>query len=146
MRSTGLSFSTIPERGQRVLLSAISNISFGAETANVSDLISKEIKETALRAVAAIPGLFTGGVDLIVTGLHDRNPKVLEVNSFPHATSFIYPTYGESINPIAQYLDAYYAQLKFSRGGDAAYTAWEKELLESWLDFSKMKVALSAVE
>ena len=146
MRSTGLSFSTIPEKGQRVLLSAISNISFGAETANVSDLISDEIKETALRAVAAIPGLFTGGVYLIVNGLHDREPKVLEVNSFPHATSFIYPTYGESINPIAQYLDAYYAQLKFSQGNDAAYTAWEKELLESWFDFSKMKVVLSAVE
>lgn len=145
MRSNGLTFTMIPAEGQRVLLSAISNISFGAETANISDLISEEIKDTALRAVASIPGLFTGGVDLIVNGLQDRTPRVLEVNSFPHATSFIYPTYGESINPLAQYLDAYYAQLKFSRGEETVYTAWEKELLDSWLDFSKLKMALSAV-
>lgn len=146
MRSNSLSFSDIPEAGERVLLSAISNISFGAETANITDIISEEIRDTAVRAVAAIPGLYTGGVDIMVRSLKDDMPRVLEVNSFPHATSFIYPTYGESINPIAHYLDSYYAQHKFAKGTEETFSLKEKQMLSSRHDFCKLKLQLFPTE
>lgn len=142
MRSNSLSFSDVPEAGERVLLSAISNISFGAETANITDIISEEIKDTALKAVAAIPGLYTGGVDIMVRSLDDDTPRVLEVNSFPHATSFIYPTYGESINPVARYLDSFYAQHKFAAGKENNFSPEEKQMLASRHDFCNLKLKL----
>lgn len=146
MQSNSLSFSDVPEAGERVLLSAISNISFGAETANITDIISDEIKDTALKAVAAIPGLYTGGVDIMVNGLDDDKPRVLEVNSFPHATSFIYPTYGTSINPIAHYLDSFYAQHKFASGKQEKFSEKEKQMLASRHDFCKLKLKLFPTE
>lgn len=67
MFSKGISIEHVPVSGERVLLSSISNISFGVETANVTDLVSEEIKNIAYKAVASIPGLYTAGVDIMVS-------------------------------------------------------------------------------
>ena len=82
----------------------------------------------------------------MVRSLKDDMPRVLEVNSFPHATSFIYPTYGESINPIARYLDSYYAQHKFAKGTEETFSLKEKQMLSSRHDFCKLKLQLFPTE
>ena len=78
----------------------------------------------------------------MVQRLDDDTPRVLEVNSFPHATSFTYPTYGESINPVAHYLDSYYAQHKFAAGGEDNFSPKEKQMLSSRHDFCTLKLKL----
>lgn len=104
LKADGRSLDMVPNSGQSILLSSISNVGYGGETANLTDLVSDEIKETATAAVRAIPGLTTGGVDVMAESLDTANPRVIEVNSFRHAFLSIYPTYGDSVNPLDMYL------------------------------------------
>lgn len=124
LKADGRTLDMVPAAGQSILLSSISNVGHGGETANLTDLVSDEIKETATAAVRAIPGLTTGGVDVMAETLDTKKPRVIEVNSFPHAFLSIYPTYGESVNPLDMYLHSWLSRDDFENG---VWKNWEEQ-------------------
>ncbi|QNE89949.1 ATP-grasp domain-containing protein [Corynebacterium incognita] len=142
MLAEGISPTFAPEEGELIILSSISNIAYGGETAIVTDLVSDSIRSIAERAVAAIPGLTTGGVDVMVNSLDSDSPKVIEVNSFPHAYISIYPTYGNPTNPLDLYLQRWFLVDDFERGDRNEFTLEEKEFLEKYYAFIKQKLGL----
>lgn len=89
----------IPENGEYVLLSSVSNISGGGEIINITDKISNRIKEFALDVLASIPGIYSGGLDIILSSYDDSNPAILEANTFPYISLTKYPTYGKPKQP-----------------------------------------------
>ncbi|WP_148288661.1 ATP-binding protein [Ilumatobacter nonamiensis] len=64
--ATGGSLDDVPEDGARVSLRSVSNVSAGGESFDVTDQVDPALMDVAVRAVAAIPGLRYGGVDLLV--------------------------------------------------------------------------------
>lgn len=139
----GTQLTSTPAEGERVLLSSISNSAYGGETAVVTELVSDAVVETALDATAAIPGLTTAGIDIMVDRFDSDRPVVIEVNSFPHAQLSAYPYYGKSANPLPSYLEAVYAQDKIQHDPGAPLTRSEAEHVASSLAFARRKSELA---
>lgn len=139
LQQEGLSEESVPADGEPVLLSSVSNTTKGGETAVVTDLTSRAIKDLALRATAAIPGLRTAGVDVMVTSLDDQDPTILEVNAFPHMQLGMYPMYGEPTDPLAAYLDALWAQDRMRRGALGELSVTEFAALGRYTAFLELK-------
>lgn len=148
MQAYGLDGSQVPEHGARVLLSSISNAFYGGETALVTDLVSDKIKDTALRAVAAIPGLRTAGVDVMAESFDSEEPVVIELNSFPHANLSIYPYFGAGTNPLVRFLRAIYAEDALLSGSIDDISPEDQHFLTTYQRFYALKdqLELSALK
>src|SRR5699024_10881893 len=106
LESQNLSFDYVPKQNENVLLNSISNIAYGGETIDITDLICNEIKEEALNAMAAIPNLNTCGIDIMMNSFDDINPVILEINSYPFLSIPYLPTYGIGKNPTEFYVES----------------------------------------
>ena len=98
-----LSITSVPAEGRQVWLSNIGNTHAGADTVAVTDEVHPSLMELAARAVAAIPGLDFGGVDIFLEKGHqfsadDQNVTVLEINTNIGLGGHLYPMVGEPKN------------------------------------------------
>src|SRR5699024_7402831 len=116
-----LNFKSIPNKGEFVLLSSLSNISNGGEMVDITDDVCDEIKSSAVKSIAAIPGLYSGGVDLIMKTFEDKEPRVIEINAWPMLQSTLYPTYGKQYAPQEYFLKSFYAVDQFKNSPKQIY-------------------------
>lgn len=116
-----LNFNSIPNKGEFVLLSSLSNISNGGEMVDITDDVCGEIKSSAVKSIAAIPGLYSGGVDLIMKTFEDKEPRVIEINAWPMLQSTLYPTYGKQYAPQEYFLKSFYALDQFKNSPKQIY-------------------------
>lgn len=88
------SLEDVPELGEKVTVRAVAGLSAGADAFQALEEASAEIRRTATTAIASIPGLGWGGVDIIIekdTG----KPYVIEINTKAAYGAALFPTYGE---------------------------------------------------
>jgi D-alanine-D-alanine ligase-like ATP-grasp enzyme len=105
LRRQGYSLSDVPERERWVTVRNIAGLSAGADPHEAFDTTDEKIKNTAADAVASIPGLGWGGVDVIIeegTG----EPFVVEINTDAGYGQALFPTYGKSRNVAKMSWDA----------------------------------------
>lgn len=135
-----MDFESIPKKGEYILLSSLSNIGNGGEMVDISYDVCSEIKNTALKSIAAIPGLYSGGVDLIMKSFEDKEPKVIEINAWPMLQSTIYPTYGKSHNPQEYFLNSFYALDQFINSPEETYKIDESsQYIRTLFEFQQLK-------
>jgi len=84
----------VPQEGEKVFLRQNANISTGGIGKDVSDEVSHELKEVAVKAAKAI-GMVIAGVDIIYDELL-KQPYVLELNDCPGIDIHHYPSIGKS--------------------------------------------------
>lgn len=110
----GYTLSSVPKRGEYILLRGKTNISSGGDPIDVTDKISDEIKEIAVKAVKAIPGLHHAGVDIIVNESENiKHPAVvLEINATAQIGGILYPLKGKARNIPAAIIDYYFPETK----------------------------------
>src|SRR5699024_6238462 len=143
LRSHNSNIDDIPNKGEFVLLNSVSNFSYGGELINVTDLVCDEIKETALNAVASIPGFYTAGVDLMMTSFDDKKPKVIELNSYPVLGIAAFPTYGPVTFPSKHYLNAVIARDQFINEPEDKYQVENDDLyLKNYFMFDRRRAQL----
>lgn len=85
LKHLGLSFQSVPKRGERVFLLDNANLSTGGDSVDVSDQIYPDFARIAIKLTKDM-GLRLCGVDLIVAGNISQKPDrywVLEINSAP---------------------------------------------------------------
>ncbi|WP_052256861.1 ATP-grasp domain-containing protein [Salinicoccus sp. YB14-2] len=121
LSSTGKTLETIPHKNEYVLLISVSNTSLGGEMVDITNLVCNEIKEIAINALAALPDMCSGGVDIMMESFDDRNPAVIEINAFPLLQSTIYPTYGPSTDPQSYFLNSFYVRDQFLTNPESRY-------------------------
>src|SRR5699024_1182270 len=91
-----------------------------------------------LDALAALPDMPSGGVDIMMENFEDKNPAVIEINAFPMLQSTIYPTYGPSTDPQAYFLNSYYARDQFLNDVQDKYKIEnENEYIRNYLLFQE---------
>ena len=100
-------WTDIPEVGEPVRVSLLGNVSQGAQTLVVTDEVHSSLLELGARAVAAIPGLDYGGVDVILSGGHhiplgEQTVAILEINSRAGTKGVHSPTFGPAQNLSAE--------------------------------------------
>src|SRR5699024_11089002 len=62
----GYTFNTVPKENEYVLLISVSNTSLGGEMVDITEVVSEEIKNIAVNALASLPDMSTGGVDIMM--------------------------------------------------------------------------------
>lgn len=140
LKSNHTSLLDVPKKGEYFLLSSVSNISNGGELIDITDIVGDEIKEFALNILAAMPGLYTGGLDIMIKSFNDISPSLIEVNTFPVIALPTYPTYGESRNPSKYYYESLVALDQMSNDVSYKYNiANEEEYLRKYLNFTYRK-------
>jgi len=109
----GYTINEVPKKGEIIYLNNTSNISQGGDSIDVLDELPNEIKQTAIEALQAIPGLDHGAVDLII----DQNETdismagtVLELNPTSQIGSLIFPMTGIARDIPAAIIDYYFPE------------------------------------
>lgn len=110
----GYDLTSIPEKGEYILLREKTNVSSGGDPLDVTEEISDEMKEIAVSAVKAIPGLHHAGVDIIIN--ENRNLQapavVLEINATAQIGGILYPLRGTARNIPGAIIDYYFPETK----------------------------------
>lgn len=141
LKSQSRSLDYIPAKNEYVLLTSVSNTSLGGEIINITDLVSEEIKDIALDSLASMPGLHTGGIDIMIKSFHDDTPYVIELNTFPFIMLAQYPTYGKSVNAAKYYVNSLIAKDQFLHDISEKYEIEnEKQFIKNYLNFSNRKI------
>lgn len=98
LNKSGYNLDSIPEKDKTVFLRKNANISTGGDIIDVTDSIHDSVKELAVKAVKAIPGLMYGGVDLMTKDITKKQSEnsytILEINASASIKMHHFPTIG----------------------------------------------------
>ncbi|HIT76665.1 MAG TPA: CapA family protein [Candidatus Avipropionibacterium avicola] len=89
----GRDLDTVLAPGERITVRDVGGLSSGGEPLECSTEVEPTVSETAVAAVAAIPGLSWGGCDIVVA--EDGRAYVIEINSDADIGGATYPLVGE---------------------------------------------------
>ncbi|GAA4829680.1 hypothetical protein [Garicola koreensis] len=94
----GYTFESVPSDGQHLALREKANASAGGDVIDVTNTLPPRVKQAAVSAVKAIPGLPAAGVDILwdskETRVKDDSFVIIELNSRAHIGVNMYPTVG----------------------------------------------------
>jgi cyanophycin synthetase len=111
-----LNLDSVLKADQRVYLKKNSNLSTGGDSYDVTDSVHGSIKQIAVQAVRAIPGLPYAGVDIICKDVaseqHDGSYIVVEINSSPGISMHHYPYSGKPRNVAKDIVDVIFPETK----------------------------------
>src|SRR5699024_2246408 len=107
---------------------------------DITEDVCDEIKDSAIKSIAAIPGLYSGGVDLIMKNFEDAKPKVIEINAWPMLQSTIFPTYGRQHSPQEYFLNSFYAMDQFLNMPKQIYSIEKADYyIRNFMEFQQLK-------
>ncbi|WP_166354823.1 enolase C-terminal domain-like protein [Phytoactinopolyspora limicola] len=99
LQRVGMTLDSVPEPGQRVLLSNTCSLSQGGDSIDVLDELHPSIKEACVRAVQAVPGLAFCGVDFLLEDhtkpIDEQQAGICELNAHAAIGNCEYPLYGK---------------------------------------------------
>lgn len=95
-----LTLNSILKSDEICILYPLSNLINGGENIVVTELLHKNILELARKAVVAIPGIHTAGVDIMIEHIDSEKAHVLEVNKAPAFQLNYYPFIGKPQKPL----------------------------------------------
>src|SRR5699024_9229645 len=111
LQSQGYHLDSIPQKGEQVFLKTKNNVSAGGDSIDITDELTDEIKQVAIDASLAIPGLVQCGVDMMVDTTQNKG-YVIEVNSRPQIRSHIFPNRGQARDVTKAVIDYYFPETK----------------------------------
>jgi D-alanine-D-alanine ligase-like ATP-grasp enzyme/acylphosphatase len=117
IQSSGYTLESIPNKGEKILLREKTNVSAGGDPIDVTDELPDELKQIAIDAIKAIPGLHHGGVDIIV----DLNKPILssavviELNPTAQIGGILFPMEGKARDIPSAIIDYYFPETKGSQ-------------------------------
>ncbi|MDV6011081.1 acylphosphatase [Haloechinothrix sp. LS1_15] len=99
LERSGMTLSSVPEKGQRVLLSGSCSLSQGGDSIDVLGEMHPSIKQACVDAVHAVPGLAFCGVDFLLEDhtkpLDEQHSGICELNAHAAIGNCEYPLYGQ---------------------------------------------------
>ncbi|MEZ2457746.1 acylphosphatase [Salinicoccus roseus] len=111
IKNYGYNLTSVPQKGERILLRKNSNISTGGDPVDATDILDEKVKEAAIKAAEAVPGLVECGVDLIVDE-RDGTGKVIELNTSVGLAGHLFPLEGKSRDIPSALMDYYFPGTK----------------------------------
>jgi cyanophycin synthetase len=118
----GFDMDSIPQVNRIVYLRKVSNISQGGDSVDVTDEVDPSLKQLAVDALHAIPGLIYAGLDIIAEDHHrplqGQTARIIEINDYPMLSMHHFPAQGTA-RPVA---DAIIRHIFF--GDDRVDLSW----------------------
>ncbi|HLR43154.1 MAG TPA: ATP-grasp domain-containing protein [Pseudogracilibacillus sp.] len=111
LKEQNLTLDSVPKKGEQIFLKSKNNVSAGGDSIDVTDSLTKEVKNVAIKANKAIPNLVHSGVDLMVDEKANK-AYVIEINSRPHITAQLFPMQGKARDIPKAIIDYYFPETK----------------------------------
>lgn len=111
LKKAGYTLESIPETGKCIVLRKTSNVSMGGDPVEITEELTDEMKNIAIAAQEALPGLTHCGVDMIVDKEQNK-VVVLEVNARPGIGSHLFPFKGKAKDIPRQLINFYFPETK----------------------------------
>lgn len=145
---TGYSVDSIPADGERLYLRDNSNVSSGGDPVDVTDEIPEAVKLNAVKAVKAIPGLYHGGVDVIIDSSKGAGDSgvIIEINSRPMISLHLFPVEGLPRDAASAIVDLHFpetAAYKEKRNMENMY--FDRSVLEPIIRGTASAVTLRSI-
>jgi D-alanine-D-alanine ligase-like ATP-grasp enzyme len=109
LEQAGLTLDTVPQAGEKIYLKKVSNVSAGGDPVDVTDELTPTIKEIAVNAVKAVPGLVQCGVDMMVDDNRESG-VIIELNTKAGIGSHLFPVKGRSRDVPGAIIDYYFPE------------------------------------
>lgn len=97
LKKQGYTFDSVLPNGEVVIVRDVGGLSTGGEPHECSEVVSEDVKMTAMEAARAIPGLTWGGADVLVSRDGGR-PYLIEINSDADIAGASFPFAGEPVD------------------------------------------------
>ena len=111
-----LTLESVPAAGQHVALRKVSNIMQGGDSIDLTDKVHPSVKEIAVKAMNAIPGLGFAGVDFMSKDIFaEQTPDnyiIIEINSSPGICIHEFPYEGQKRYTDREFLFVMYPELR----------------------------------
>lgn len=114
LNKSSYNLNSIPQKGKVIYLNDKANISLGGDPIDVLDDLSPKIKNIAIKALNAIPGLKHGAVDLMIETNSDGEELgyVIELNPTAQLGGILFPLKGEPRDVPSAIIDYYFPETK----------------------------------
>ena len=113
IQKQGYTLDSVLVNGEHVYLNGISNISKGGDPIGYTDELPVEVKDLAVQALHAIPGLAHGAVDVIYDASNPiTEAAVLELNPTAQIGGLLFPAEGKASDIPAAIIDHYFPETK----------------------------------
>lgn len=111
---SGYTLQSIPEKDEVIYVSDKGNISIGGDPIDVLDELSDDMKQLAVDALQAIPGLTHGAVDLMIEKSADgkENGYIIELNPTAQLGGILFPLKGTPRDVPKAIIDYYFPETK----------------------------------
>src|SRR5699024_8710703 len=111
---SGYTLQSIPEKDEVIYVSDKSNISIGGDPIDVLDDLSDDMKQLAVDALRAIPGLTHGAVDLMIEKTADGQESgyIIELNPTAQLGGILFPLKGAPRDVPKAIIDYYFPETK----------------------------------
>lgn len=116
IKSQNKELDSLLKKDEVVFLSDLGNLAAGAESVDVTKNVGKEIIELALKAVAAVPGLHTAGVDILADNLEADTGYIIEINTNANHKVHYMPYHGEVRKPYKNLMENMLVKYKIKAG------------------------------
>lgn len=137
LAESGLDIDSVPQKGEVLILNDISNLTLGGDSIDVTDEVSDDIKQAALEATAAIPELYSAGVDMMSEDFRNGGGQILEINTNANYTMHHVPLKGEPKYPFDILVQS--ILIKYKTGNGLSLTEEETKILKDITRFNTLK-------
>lgn len=111
-----MNFYSIPQKGKRIYLRRVSNVSQGGAAIDFTDKVHSSVKEIALKAINAVPGLSFAGIDFLSKDITKKQTQdsyiIIEINDSPGFDIHDFPYEGENRHAAREFLFLMFPELK----------------------------------
>lgn len=132
-----LSFSSIPEKDEKIYLSQVANISGGGVSIDVTDKVHPDNQKLAA-SIAQYFRLVCLGVDVITDDIsqswHENKLAVLEINAAPGVFMHLHPAIGNSVDVPGKIIRHFFPSTSESRIPIITCNRLEKESLSQYIE------------
>lgn len=120
LSESSLEWDSVVERGRRVFLRKVSNLSQGGDSIDITDIVHPSVLEIALRAMNAIPDLALAGIDFMTNDIAslqtDDSYVIIEMNHSPMLSMHDYPYEGKNRHAAREFLFLLFPELRRQHG------------------------------
>lgn len=116
LEAQGYTLDSVLNLDEILFFSDLGNLTAGAESVDITHLVSKEMIDIALKATAAIPGLYTAGVDILTNDFTSKVGYVSEVNTNANHQVHHLPYKGEVQKPYRDIILGLLIKYKVEKG------------------------------
>src|SRR5690625_2559712 len=108
LKKQDLGVDDVPEKGKKIYVRSVANISTGGDPVDVTERLPSDIKNIAIDALSSITNFTHGGIDILIDSTSQY--RVIEINPTADISMHIFPIVGKPRNVPKSIVEYYFPE------------------------------------